>query len=117
MPRRIIEFFKGGPNLSGYHDAGPDGLALFFGPGIARGAKFQGASVVDITPTLLYLMGLPLGQDMDGNLISDILEESLSRSQPVTYISSYQNFLLQPRREEELPSTPETIPKSLYSRE
>jgi len=83
VARRIVEFFKGGRNLSGYHDAGPDGLALFFGPGIARGAKFQGASVVDITPTLLYLMGLPLGQDMDGNLIFGILEEALSRSQPV----------------------------------
>ncbi len=120
VPRRIVEFFKGDRNLSGYHDAGPDGLALFFGPGIAHGAKFQGASVVDITPTLLYLMGLPLGQDMDGNLISGILEESLSRSQPVTYISSYQNFLLQPRREEEsyeLPSPLDAIPQALDSRE
>ena len=93
MMRRIVETFKGDSYLTGYHDDGPDGLALFYGPGIAQGAKFQG-SVVDVTPTLLYLMGLPLGQDMDGTLLADILEESLSRSQPVTFISSYRNFLI-----------------------
>jgi predicted AlkP superfamily phosphohydrolase/phosphomutase len=107
LTSRIVETFKGGTYLTGYHDDGPDGLALFYGPGIAQGAKFQGASVVDITPTLLYLMGLPLGQDMEGTLIADVLEESLSRTQPVTFISSYRNFLIAPRKEEnafDLPS-------------
>ena len=97
LARRIVEWVKGNPHRSGYHDQGPDGLVLFYGPGIAIGAKIQGASVVDITPTLLYLMGLPLGQDMDGELLTGVLEESLVRSQPVAFISSYRNFLIEPR--------------------
>ena len=111
---RIVETFKGGTYLTGYHDDGPDGLALFYGPGIAQGAKFQGASVVDITPTLLYLMGLPLGQDMEGTLLANVLEESLSRTQPVTFISSYRNFLIEPRKEEdafEVPSPLDALPE------
>ncbi len=101
--RRIVESYRGNPHLSGSHHNAPDGLVIFLGPGIAEGAKIQGASVVDVTPTLLYLMGLPLGQDMEGTLLADVLEESLIRSQPVTFISSYNNFLIEPRREDESP--------------
>jgi predicted AlkP superfamily phosphohydrolase/phosphomutase len=113
LARRIVESFKGNPHRSGYHDRGPDGLVLFYGSGIEPGAKIQGASVVDITPTLLYLMGLPLGQDMDGRLITDVLEESLVRSQPVAFISSYHNFLIEPRTEGlsyEFPSPLDLLP-------
>jgi predicted AlkP superfamily phosphohydrolase/phosphomutase len=98
LTRRIIEPFKGNRFLSGYHESSPDGLLILQGPGIAPGVKIQGASVLDLTPTLLYLMGLPLGQDMDGTLLTDVLEQELMRSQPVTFISSYHNFLVEPRR-------------------
>ncbi|MFQ5789426.1 MAG: alkaline phosphatase family protein [Acidobacteriota bacterium] len=120
LARRILETFKGDPQLSGYHDDAPDGLAIFYGPGIARGAKLQGASVLDITPTLLHLMGLPLGRDMDGTLLTDVLEESFLRSQPVTFISSYHNFLIEPRKEAdpyELPSPLDSLPGILDGRE
>ncbi len=116
VPRRVVEALKGSSHLSGYHKGAPDGLALFYGPGIGQGVKLQGASVVDITPTLLYLMGLPIGQDMEGNLLAGILEESLSRTQPVTFISSYHNFLIEPRREEESferPSPLDALPQAL----
>jgi hypothetical protein len=95
-------------------------MLLLHGPGIARGAMIQGASVVDVTPTLLYLMGLPLGQDMDGHLLAQVLEESLSRIQPATFISSYRNFLIEPRKEEpsyDTPSPLDTLPEVLDGRE
>lgn len=98
LARRIIEPLKGNPYLSGYHESSPDGLLILQGPGIAAGVKIQGASVLDLTPTLLYLMGLPLGQDMDGTLLTAVLEEDLMRNQPVTFISSFHNFLVEPRR-------------------
>jgi predicted AlkP superfamily phosphohydrolase/phosphomutase len=93
--RRVVEPFKGNPHLSGYHE---DGLMILYGSGIAPGAKMQGPSVLDVAPTLLYLMGLPLGRDMPGSLRADALEEELVRTQPVTFISSYHNFLVEPRR-------------------
>jgi predicted AlkP superfamily phosphohydrolase/phosphomutase len=105
LARRIVEPFKGNPHLSGYHEASPDGLLILNGPGIAEGVKFQGASILDVAPTLLYLMGLPLGLDMDGALLTEVLEEELIRSQPVTFISSYHNFLIEARRAEDVVDT------------
>jgi arylsulfatase A-like enzyme len=103
LARRVLEPFKGNPHLSGFHANAPDGLLILSGAGIAPGRKLVGASVVDITPTLLYLMGLPLGQDMDGTLLTDVLTEELVRTQPVTFISSYHKFLIEERRPGERP--------------
>jgi predicted AlkP superfamily phosphohydrolase/phosphomutase len=105
LGRRILAPLQGSPYLSGVHEDAPDGLLLLYGPGIAPGRKLQGASVVDVAPTLLYLMGLPLGQDMDGRLLTDCLEDELKRSQPVTFISSYRNFIIESRPEDWLLET------------
>ncbi len=120
LARRVLESFKGNPHLSGYHDQAPDGLVMFYGTGIEPGAKIPGASVVDITPTLLYLMGLPLGQDMDGRLLTDVLGEPMVRRQPVAFISSYRNFLIEAGNEEvpyEFPSPLDRLPGVLDERE
>jgi hypothetical protein len=106
VTRRVIEAFKGNTTLSGYHGAAPDGLIIYYGAGIAPGARIQQASVVDVTPTLLYLMGLPLGQDMRGGLLNQIFEKSLGPGRPVTYISSYENFVIEPGRSEEILELP-----------
>jgi hypothetical protein len=105
LGRRILAPFQGSPHLSGAHENAPDGLLLFNGAGIAPGRKLQGASVVDVTPTLLYLMGLPLGRDMDGSLLTDVLEDELKKIQPVTFISSYRNFLIESYAEDRLIET------------
>jgi hypothetical protein len=96
---RLLAPLLGSPYLSGVHDHAPDGLLIVNGVGVAAGRKIQGASVVDVAPTLLYLMGLPLGRDMDGSLLTDVLDDELKKSQPVTFISSYRNFLIESRPE------------------
>ncbi|HEY7697146.1 MAG TPA: alkaline phosphatase family protein, partial [Vicinamibacteria bacterium] len=101
LARRIVAPFQGNSHLSGIHEDAPDGLLILNGAGIASGKRIQGASVVDITPTLLYLMGLPLGRDMDGRLLTDVLDEEIMKSQPVTFISSYRNFIIESRPEDE----------------
>jgi predicted AlkP superfamily phosphohydrolase/phosphomutase len=99
LARRILAPLSGSPHLSGIHEDAPDGLLVLNGPGIASGRKLTGASVVDVAPTLLYLMGLPLGRDMDGSLLTDVLDDDIKKSQPVTFISSYRNFLIESRPE------------------
>jgi len=99
LARRVVEKFKGNPHLSGFHEDAPDGLLIVHGPGIAEGVKIQGASVLDVAPTLLYLMDLPLGQDMDGKLLFEVLEQEVVRTQPVSFISSYHDFLIEARRD------------------
>ncbi|MGI9244624.1 MAG: tetratricopeptide repeat protein, partial [Verrucomicrobiales bacterium] len=42
------------------------GVIAMAGPGIRRGEQICGASLLDITPTVLNLLGLPAAEDMDG---------------------------------------------------
>ena len=46
------------------HD--PTGVLAFWGKDIAEGQELADASVLDITPTILALCGLPVADDMDG---------------------------------------------------
>ncbi len=50
------------------------GMLIIAGPGIKKDALIHGASVMDITPTILALYGLPVGDDMDGKPLLDIFE-------------------------------------------
>lgn len=42
------------------------GIICCYGPDFKKGQQIYGSSILDITPTLLTLFGLPIGQDMDG---------------------------------------------------
>jgi len=42
------------------------GVIAMRGPGIQKDERIYGANLLDITPTILTLFGLPIGQDMDG---------------------------------------------------
>jgi len=44
----------------------PHGMAVFAGPQVKANVTLEGASILDIAPTLLYFMDLPVGEDMDG---------------------------------------------------
>jgi hypothetical protein len=55
-----------GFDFRGYeHDNGPPGVLLLAGPGVRPGLV-TGASIYDVTPTLLHLLGLPVADDMAG---------------------------------------------------
>ncbi len=51
-------------NPEGWHS--PYGMACISGPGIKQNEKLYGATLLDVTPTILALLGLPVGADMDG---------------------------------------------------
>jgi tetratricopeptide (TPR) repeat protein len=46
------------------------GILAMGGPGIRKGALLHGSSVLDVAPTILTLYGLPVGEDMDGKVLS-----------------------------------------------
>ena len=52
------------------------GILAIQGPGIRRGESLHGASVLDVTPTILTMYGLPVGQDMDGKVLSQAFLEA-----------------------------------------
>lgn len=65
----------------------PYGVFIANGPGIKKGEQIFGASVLDITPTLLSLFDLPVGKDMDGKPLVNIYETP----KEVKYINSWEN--------------------------
>jgi hypothetical protein len=75
--------------LSGTHEAAPDGFLMVYGGPAARGRFTTRASIVDVVPTLLYFLGLPIGRDMDGYVRNDVFQHQFTDARPITYIPSY----------------------------
>ena len=47
------------------------GILLALGPGVTAG-EIDGANIVDLAPTALHAMGLPVPDDMDGRVLTDL---------------------------------------------
>jgi hypothetical protein len=45
---------------------------------------------VDLTPTVLYYMGVPVARDMDGAVRADIFLPSYVSEHPVKYVPSHE---------------------------
>lgn len=67
-----------------------DGIIFISGPGIKRGGSMEGASVLDVTPTVLALAGLPVARDMDGRPLTEVMSGTFLERHPVVYIESYE---------------------------
>ena len=63
------------------------GILVMSGPGIRQGASIDVASVLDITPTILSVMGLPVAGDMEGKVIAD----AFVMPSPPERIATYEN--------------------------
>jgi predicted AlkP superfamily phosphohydrolase/phosphomutase len=51
-----------------------NGIFMARGPAIRRGERVEGARIIDVMPTCLYLMGLPIRSDMDGVVIEGAVD-------------------------------------------
>jgi predicted AlkP superfamily phosphohydrolase/phosphomutase len=87
--KRLLERVVGDPELSGTHEAAPDGFLMVYGGPAARGRLPTRASIVDVVPTLLYFLGLPIGRDMDGYVRNDLFQHQFTDARPITYIPTY----------------------------
>ncbi|HHJ34551.1 MAG TPA: tetratricopeptide repeat protein, partial [Gammaproteobacteria bacterium] len=61
------------------------GIFVAAGPGIKHDEIIHGASQLDVTPTILSLFDLPIGNDMDGRVLSEIYQQE----KPISYINSW----------------------------
>ena len=93
--RRLVGSITGRP-VSGTHVGAPDGLLIAVGDGIRQGATLRHASVLDVAPTILYLMGLPIARDMEGRVLTEMLDEGFLRAHPVAFIPSYESLAVTP---------------------
>ncbi len=76
------------PDVSGTHEDAPDGFLLAYGTAVAPGRKSRG-SIVDVTPTILYFLGVPVGRDMDGYARADLFARAFTGERPSTFIPSH----------------------------
>ena len=61
------------------------GIFCMAGPGVRVNERIYGASVLDVAPTALHLLGLPAGMDMDGK----VLVNAFSDGRAVATIESW----------------------------
>ncbi len=54
-----------------------DGVLVAGGPAFRAGAKAEGATLLDIAPTVLHLLGVPVPADMDGRVLSEIIDPAV----------------------------------------
>ncbi|MCA9299585.1 MAG: tetratricopeptide repeat protein, partial [Phycisphaerales bacterium] len=52
----------------------PYGMLAIWGPGIRKGERLYGASLLDVCPTILSMLGLPIASDMEGHALTQIFE-------------------------------------------
>jgi len=78
----VIPKIPAGPAL----EHNPLGIFIAKGPNIKKDQRIYGASLIDITPTLLSIAGLPIAKDMDGKPLTDIFEDA----EETKYIESWE---------------------------
>jgi hypothetical protein len=59
------------------------------GPYIKEKITMDG-KIVDLVPTILYLFGLPLGRDMEGEILKKGIKDAFLRDNPVEFIDSWE---------------------------
>jgi hypothetical protein len=86
--KRLLERLVGNAEVSGSHERAPDGFLMAYGSAVAPGRP-QRASILDLAPTVLYYLGLPVARDMDGYARPDIFRTSFTATRPITFVPTY----------------------------
>jgi predicted AlkP superfamily phosphohydrolase/phosphomutase len=81
--------FKGGTGR-GIQLHNVDGVLIISGRATGRG-EITGATVYDVTPTILTYMGLPMAQDMRGKILWSAIGKEVPRDRFTTMIGTYES--------------------------
>jgi hypothetical protein len=86
--KQMLGELLGDHGLTGTHERAPDGFLLAYGSAVEPGRRPRG-SIVDVTPTILYYLGLPVGRDMDGFARSDLFTRGFTAERPIAFIPTH----------------------------
>ena len=95
--------------LSGGHLHAPPAFFVASGPriaapdtivpaGSANGIASLG-TIFDVAPTVLAILGVPVGRDMEGDVMTDVVARSWLERHPVRYVDTHTDDAWQTRRE------------------
>ncbi len=79
------------PQLTGKHER--KAVFIACGPAFVPGGRIEGATVQDVAPTALAVMGLPVPDDMDGRVLIDAITPEHLERYPIHTIASYEPLL------------------------
>ena len=86
--KRVLGRLTGEGSTTGTHERAPDGFLLAYGSAVEPG-RGQRGSIVDLAPTVLYYLGLPVGRDMDGYARSDLFTRAFTAERPIAFIPTH----------------------------
>jgi predicted AlkP superfamily phosphohydrolase/phosphomutase len=66
------------PSFGPTGDHRMDGMLVASGTAFRNGSAPEGATLMDIAPTVLHLLGVPVPADMDGRVLTEILDPALA---------------------------------------
>ena len=89
IAKRLLARAIGDPAMTGTHETAPDGFLLAYGASVESGRRPRGA-VVDVAPTVLYYLGVPVARDVDGVARTDIFTSAFTDPRPLTFVPSYE---------------------------
>ncbi|MBI2977118.1 MAG: alkaline phosphatase family protein [Chloroflexi bacterium] len=81
MDFRSNKLFETDSALSGTHRI--EGLFTITGPGVRRGEQISPIRIYDLAPTILYRLGVPVPDDMDGKVAAPAFEPDELAAYPV----------------------------------
>ena len=87
--RRFAGAIQSVSRISGTHTRNTHGIFLAAGPDIDPGAKLEGIRVHDITPTLLYGLGLPVAESFAGKPRTDLFSAEFREAHPLRKIRTW----------------------------
>jgi predicted AlkP superfamily phosphohydrolase/phosphomutase len=64
------------------------GIFIASGQHLQKNKNFAGARIYDVAPTILYLLGIPIPDDMDGHVLEDAINEDYLRKNPIKKVST-----------------------------
>jgi predicted AlkP superfamily phosphohydrolase/phosphomutase len=62
-----------------------EGILLGLGPAFRKGVRLEPLSILDVAPTVLHLLGLPVPKQMDGKVLTGALEPDYAAQNPVRH--------------------------------
>lgn len=71
------------------HFRGPDGYFVMAGGPTRVDERRAEVSIYDIAPTILALLGIPVPEDMDGRVLTELVDPAFWREHPVRFVPSY----------------------------
>jgi len=73
------------PIWSGGHRE--NGILIISGSMVKKNLELINSNIIDVTPTILYLLGLPIPNDIDGRIIQDAIDDDYLKNHAPLYKS------------------------------